>query len=95
MRERLQGWNFDRRFYPTFSPKFQELLSTWPCSSCGQSISPDGHDGLMVGDVRFHHACLECEVCRKKMEGKVVTLEKDNMVYCTEDYNIYNGKEAY
>ena len=89
MRERLQGGNFDFEYEIYFNgcTTFQELLSTWPCSSCGQSISPDGHDGLMVGDVRFHHACLECEVCHKNMEGKVVTLDKDNRVYCTEDYN--------
>ena len=66
---------------------YQELVSSWPCATCGQAIPPDGHDALMVGDVRFHHACLECEVCHKNMEGKVVTLDKENKVYCTEDFN--------
>eukprot|EP00090_Calanus_glacialis_P010350 TRINITY_DN18737_c0_g1_i1.p1 TRINITY_DN18737_c0_g1~~TRINITY_DN18737_c0_g1_i1.p1 ORF type:complete len:383 (-),score=90.96 TRINITY_DN18737_c0_g1_i1:399-1547(-) len=70
---------------------YQELVSTWPCSSCGEVISPDGHDALMVGDVRFHHACLQCQVCHKNMEGKAVTLDKDNRVYCTEDYNRLYG----
>ena len=66
---------------------YQELVSSWPCAACGKAIPPDGHDALMVGDVRFHHACLECEVCHKNMEGKVVTLDKENKVYCTEDFN--------
>jgi len=66
---------------------YKDLVSTWPCSACGQDISPDGHDALMVGDLRFHQACLECEVCHKNMEGKMITMDKENKVYCTEDYN--------
>ena len=62
-------------------------MSTWPCSSCGEDISPHGHDALMVGDVRFHQHCLECRVCHRNLEGKAVTLDKENRVYCTEDYN--------
>ena len=69
-------------------------MSTWPCSSCGEVISPDGHDALMVGDVRFHHACLKCQVCQKNMEGKAVTLDRDNRLYCTQDYNRKDGQSS-
>ena len=69
-------------------------MSTWPCSSCGEVISPDGHDALMVGDVRFHHTCLQCQVCHKNMEGKAVTLDKNNRVFCTEDYNRLDGQSS-
>merc|ERR1719483_1834246 len=70
---------------------YQELMSSWPCSSCGEDISPHGHDALMVADVRFHQRCLECRVCHKNLEGKAVTLDKENRVYCTDDYNRYFG----
>ena len=86
MRKGLPGE--DAKIYPPSAKSIiQELVSSWPCSSCGEVISPDGHDALMVGDVRFHHDCLQCQVCHQNMEGKAVTLDKDNRVYCTEDYN--------
>jgi len=66
---------------------YQELLSSWPCSTCGEKISSEGHNALMVGDVRFHRECLVCIVCGRSMEGLTVTLDKENKVYCTEDYN--------
>ena len=69
-------------------------MSTWPCSSCGEVIPPDGHNALMVGDVRFHHACLQCQVCHKNMEGKAVTLDKNNRVFCTQDYNRLDEKSS-
>ena len=49
----------------------------------------------MVGDLRFHQACLECEVCHKNMEGKMITLDKENKVYCTEDYNKKYGIKCF
>jgi len=74
---------------------YKDLVSTWPCAACGQDIPPDGHDALMVGDLRFHQACLECEVCHKNMEGKMITLDKENKVYCTEDYNKKYGIKCF
>ncbi len=35
----------------------------------------------------FHHGCLECTVCKRNMEGKQITLDTNNRVYCTEDYD--------
>jgi len=70
---------------------YQEMMGTWPCSSCGKDISPQGYGALKVGNVRFHQRCLECRVCHKNLEGKAVTLDKENRVYCTEDYNRHFG----
>ena len=64
-----------------------DLVATWPCSACGKEIPTDSHAALMVGDVRFHHSCLKCEVCGEKLEGKMVTLDKENKPYCTKDYD--------
>ena len=66
---------------------YQELVATWPCSACGGDISPHGHAALTVGHVRFHNACLVCLVCGVNLEGKPVTLDNENKVYCTDDYN--------
>ena len=63
---------------------FQALSSGKPCMGCGQDVYPD--DSLSVGNVLFHHACLTCQICHKNMEGKSVSLDNKNRVYCTEDY---------
>ena len=66
---------------------YMELVATWPCSACGKDIPTDSHAALMVGDVRFHHDCLKCSVCEEKLDGKMVTLDKENKPYCTKDYD--------
>ena len=66
---------------------YMELVATWPCSACGKDIPTDSHAALMVGDVRFHHDCLKCQVCEQNLEGKMVTLDKENRPYCTKDYD--------
>lgn len=66
---------------------YMELVSTWPCSACGKDIPTDSHAALMVGEVRFHHDCLKCFVCEEKLDGKMVTLDKENKPYCTKDYD--------
>ena len=73
---------------------YQELVSSWPCASCSEVISPGGHDALMIGDVRFHRDCLVCVECGKNMEGRTVTLDKENKVYCTQDYDRYGEFKA-
>ena len=50
-----------------------------PCS--------DSHAALMVGDARFHKECLRCCVCRCGLDGKMVTLDKENRPYCSKDYD--------
>jgi len=70
---------------------YQDLVSSWPCAKCGEVIASGSHDALTVGDVRFHHDCLICHVCGMKMEGKTVTLDKENKVYCTQDFNRLYG----
>ena len=47
----------------------------------------DSHAALMVGDVRYHHDCLRCWVCKVKLDGKMVTLDKENRPYCSKDYD--------
>ena len=51
------------------------------------SVFVDSHAALMVGDVRFHHACLKCCICRQALDGKMVTLDKENKPYCSKDYD--------
>lgn len=63
---------------------FEAISSTGVCAVCAKDISPD--DSLAVGDVLFHHGCMTCQVCNKNMEGKSITLDNKNRVYCTEDY---------
>ena len=67
-----------------FSLTSKEISSLGSCVKCGNDIKPD--DSLKVGDLLFHHACLECEICKKNMEGKSISLDNKNRVYCTEDY---------
>lgn len=64
----------------------QGLASSGSCAACGEDVGPD--DALSVGDnLVFHHGCLECSVCKRNMEGKQITLDTNNRVYCTEDYD--------
>jgi len=64
--------------------KAAELAEFGPCGSCEKPLSPT--DSLSVGGITFHHGCLICVVCGENMEGKPVTLDPNNKVYCTEDY---------
>ena len=52
-------------------------------------------DSLSVGEVLFHHACLTCQVCHRNMEGKAVTLDNKNRVYCTQVSNCDLSKKTY
>ena len=61
------------------------MASSGTCPACGDDVGPD--DALSVGDLVFHHGCLLCTVCGRNMEGKPVTLDTSNKVYCTEDYD--------
>lgn len=63
----------------------QGLASSGSCAKCGGNVGPD--DSLSVGDLLFHHGCLVCVVCERNMEGKQITLDTNNRVYCTEDYD--------
>ena len=63
---------------------FDAITSHGTCTKCNKDVAPD--DSLTVGDLMFHHACLTCHVCEKNMEGKSVTLDNSNRLYCTEDY---------
>jgi LIM domain-containing protein len=54
------------------------------CASCGDPLSPV--DSVTISGVPFHHACLLCVVCKKSLEGKMVTLDAENKPYCTKDY---------
>jgi len=66
---------------------YMELISTWPCAACGKEIPTDSHAALMVGDVRYHHDCLRCCICRQALDGKMVTLDKENKPYCSKCYD--------
>jgi len=66
---------------------YNELISTWPCSACGKQIPQDSHAALMVGEARFHHDCLRCVTCRTGLDGKMVTLDKENRPYCSKCYD--------
>jgi len=64
---------------------FETLIGNGNCSKCGDIVSPD--DSLAVGTILFHHSCLRCTICNKNMEGQQVTLDKNNKVYCAQDYD--------
>jgi len=64
--------------------KALELAECGACSSCNKPLSPT--DSATVGGVAFHHGCLLCVACGENMEGKPVTLDSNNRVYCTQCY---------
>ena len=47
-------------------------------------VNPD--DAVNVGDLVFHHGCLTCVICGDNMEGRQVTLDSENKIYCSSDY---------
>jgi len=73
----------DETFY--CETDFQALGGRGACAGCGEEVT--SQDSLSVGEVLFHHACLTCQVCHRNMEGKAVTLDNKNRVYCTQDYD--------
>ena len=64
---------------------FEAVASKGSCGGCGEAVGPD--DALSVGDVVFHHNCLKCVVCERNMEGQQITLDKQNKIYCSRDYD--------
>jgi len=61
-----------------------ESLGTGSCSKCKTVVNPD--DAVNVGDLVFHHGCLTCVICGDNMEGRQVTLDSENKIYCSSDY---------
>jgi len=61
-----------------------KILGTGFCSKCKTAVSPD--DAINVGDLVFHHGCLLCVICGDNMEGRQVTLDSENKIYCSSDY---------
>jgi len=54
------------------------------CNKCGESVSPT--EWLTLASLTFHPACLVCVVCHQNMDGKEITLDSQDRVYCTKDY---------
>ena len=50
-------------------------------------MKPLAESSLSLGELRFHPICLSCVTCGKKMQGLPITLDSDNKIYCTADYD--------
>ena len=63
---------------------YKKLEDTGSCSGCGSPVGPD--DTISIGDMMYHHTCLNCCICGDNLEGKQVTLDNQNKIYCSADY---------
>jgi len=54
------------------------------CGKCGKDIKGEV---LAINNIKFHKKCLCCVICRDNMVGKPVTMDKENNIYCSKDYD--------
>ena len=84
------NWNTSLGHWPLFlqlsssSPLLASLFIPGPptCAHCNKAI----FDGtiLQVSGQYWHNSCLQCHVCRKRLDGCCHV--KDNRFYCRDDF---------
>ncbi|UJR16852.1 hypothetical protein I4U23_003751 [Adineta vaga] len=53
--------------------------SSYKCARCKKEIS--SHDGLTLGNTKFHKLCLKCDICKKQL-SKTDVVEDNGLFYC-------------
>jgi len=56
------------------------------CGKCGKDIKGPG-EILGVNDINFHKPCLYCVICKENLVGQPITMDSENQIYCTKDYD--------
>ena len=55
------------------------------CAGCGAEVGPD--DSLSLGQrLTFHHGCLVCAGCGLELEGRTVSLDREDRPHCSPCY---------
>ena len=55
------------------------------CAGCGAEVGPD--DSLSLGpSLTFHHGCLVCAGCGLELEGRTVSLDREDRPHCSPCY---------